>query len=226
MKQEFKKLETIMERSLELNQSVGYDSGDSRLRLITNAEEFINCLGLRDRVYKSAGYEQLYSSPLEGLNYDDYDEFSLQIIYTAQDNPNEILSHQRLILGDLVDKLPCEKDFNAERGFDFMRFEENYKNRSIAEISRTVRNPEASAVAWKKLFQATYDLANKLQIGNMPSILDKDMYDRLYSKWGMNPIGEKTLDIGEGEENYVISWKILDDSTPFFYKYMGVKINK
>jgi len=206
-------LEEILNKNLELNQKIKTKFRNSQTKVPQSMEEIINIFKLRSEVFKKIGYNSEFKEKFKGLNYDIFDKNSINI-YIQNEN-KKIIGTSRIIL-DSKKGLQSENKF--DKNYGFMKYRKKSKNKIISEISRTTIRPENRGTPiFKYLFQAKYDLVEELNIGNYLSCLPKEMYERLYSKFGVEVIKEIPKYGNIQKESVILSWPTTNFSK-FFKK--------
>jgi len=200
-------LEEVIEETIFFNKNLSWENDNKNLKLISTAEDLIEVFKLRSDVFHSAGYGDVFSDTIEGLNFDKFDKNAAIIYYSCN---NEVTATVRLIF-DSSNKLPCDSIIS----FDNLRKQYN----TIGELSRNAikRQSNKLNLEFKYLMSGIHNVFSNNDIDMTVSGIKADNY-KLCSKFGgveiLKDLGlfEKT-----NEESLIISWD-LSKKSKFFDK--------
>lgn len=203
-------LEEIIDTTLKLNQSINWKSFNKNIKLVNYAEDLINVFKLRSDVYRPLGYLNEFLENIPGLNYDNYDKYS--IILIGKEN-NKIIGTTRVILDSKLG-LQSEKIPEFQEIYKNLRY--NNPNKRIVEGSRTVidSNFRGSQIL-KYFFRSMYELYDELDIGVYTSCMLEEMNSKLYSNIGFEILKKSSSYSNIEKEVVLLSWT-KENLTPFF----------
>ena len=206
-------LESVIEGCVAFRDKINIESVLSNgVEVVSNEDDLIKIMRLRSQVFTPMGYNRQFPERIVGLNFDDYDRYSI-ILMTKRDG--EITATSRLILDS-------ELGLQSEKIDDFatiiarLKDENERQGYTVAEGSRTAILPEYRAsVEFKKIVAASYLAARALNVGDVMSSMPTEMFQRLYTKVGMEEVG-RVNNYGELQQSSVLlSWP-MEKVTPFF----------
>lgn len=199
-------LEEIIDKTLDFNKKLNWDSENHAYYLTTTAEQLVEVFKLRSQIYEQMHYEGEFPDIIEGLNFDKYDAHSA-IIFCKKEK--EYTGTSRIIFDDKKNKLQTDEKFS----FDYLRKEK----KKIAETSRfTIKKDDGKlSLDFKNIMRAYYDLMVYNDMDLIVSSIAQRHY-KLYSKFGGIQIEKELHDFGYlNGEFLVISWNPYQASNFF-----------
>jgi hypothetical protein len=208
-------LKSCIYKTLSFNRRSSWSSVFDNVSLVASVDEFLEVMQLRARRYRDMGYDQVYTSDVPGLDYDEHDTHSY--ILCCRHN-GEIIASERVIVKTAGKLLPSEELYNARNGLTHIARQCQQRSQTYAEKSRLViaANSIVSGPAFKKLFASTYYLAGHEAIGNYIALCTEREYRKNYQRFGM--IAEKTGRFFEEleEPDAILSWDLELQVSRFF----------
>jgi len=161
----------IMYKTLKFNQALNYTYESASLAV--SPEKLLDVYALRSKIYKKMGYNKEFPDPIEGINFDYFDEHSA-VLYTQT---NGKLTGTCRVIFDSEYKLPIDKNFSL----DYLRFNDN----KLAELSRLMIEDETKGLnlEFKHLTIGVYTV---MMVNNHTTLMSvmKEEHFSLYEKFG------------------------------------------
>jgi hypothetical protein len=193
-------LEKTIDETISFNRGLAFDDSNPSLKMVKKAEELIEVFKLRSDIYTQMGYNKEFPDPVEGLNFDKFDNTSAIIYY--QREYEEVTGTCRLIF-DSENKLPSE----GKISFDDVRAE----HKKIGEISRNiVRHSKDSKkglnLEFKYLMAGMHNVFVHNDINMTLSGIKKEDY-KLFSRFGGNEVLHEIKSYGNLDQtSLIVSW--------------------
>lgn len=185
--------ESFLNRIVEFNSQLNFESNEEDVALVTNKEDLIKIFQLRSEVYEQVGYSQEFPDEIQGMSFDEFDQNSA-ILYVKKDE--EVTGTCRLVF-DSSKKLPSDKRVSYDP----------YRQRfgKIGEISKNIvkHNGTALNLEYKYLMRGLYHVFNKNEMDMTVSLIRRD-HLRIFKNIGKVEVLQDVENYGGLSEDFIL----------------------